>query len=106
MTVLPTYVFAENVLRRGDALQAVLRYQFSISNGDNGLQLQPRYEQEVVPDGFGNQYQAIYAGINYLIYGDRLKLMTGAEYSVMRDAANDGGAFNGWTYFAGVRVFF
>jgi phosphate-selective porin OprO/OprP len=84
----------------------VLRYQFSISDGDNGLQLQPRYEQKVVPDGFGNQYQAIYAGVDYLIYGDRLKLMTGAEYSVMHDAANDGGAFDGWTYFAGVRVHF
>ena len=32
--------------------------------------------------------------------------MTGAEYSVMHDAAQDGGAFAGWTYLAGVRVFF
>jgi phosphate-selective porin OprO and OprP len=106
VTILPTYVFATNIIRKGDALQAVLRYQFSISNGDNGLQLQPRYEQEVVPDGFGNQYQAIYAGVDYLIFGDRFKLMAGAEYSVMQDAANDSGAFNGWTYFAGVRLYF
>ena len=106
VTILPTYVFAENVLRPGDALQAVLRYQFAVSDGNNGLELQSRYEQEVVPGGYGNRYQAIYAGINYLIFGDRLKLMTGAEYSVMRDDANDGGAFNGWTYFAGVRMQF
>ena len=106
VTVLPTYVFARNVLRKGDAFQAVLRYQFAVSDGDNGLQLQSRYEQEVVPDGFGNRYQAVYAGINYLIFGDRFKLMNGIEYSVMRDTANDGGKFNGWTYFAGVRVFF
>jgi len=106
VTILPTYVFAENLLRPGDALRAVVRGQFSISDGNNGLQLQPRYEQEIVPDGFGNQYQAIYIGIDYLLYGDRFKLMTGAEYSVMRDAANDGGAFAGWTYFSGVRVQF
>ena len=106
VTVLPTYVFAKNVVRKGDALQAVLRYQFSVSDGDNGLQLQQRYEQEVVPDGFGNRYQAVYAGINYLLFGDRFKLMTGAEYSVMQDSAQDGGAFRGWTSLAGVRVYF
>jgi phosphate-selective porin OprO and OprP len=106
LTVLPTYVFAKNVIRKGDALQAVLRYQFSVSDGDNGLQLQQRYEQEVVPDGFGDRYQAVYAGINYLIFGDRFKLMTGAEYAVMHDSAHDGGAFDGWTYLAGVRMFF
>lgn len=106
VTVLPTFVFAKNVIRKGDALQAVLRYQFAISDGDNGLQLQQRYEQEVVPNGFGDQYQAVYLGLNYLIFGDRFKLMTGAEYSVMHDSAEDGGAFDGWTYLVGVRVYF
>ena len=106
VTVLPTFVFAKNVLRNGDALQAVLRYQFAVSDGDNGLQLQPRYEQEVVPDGVGDRYQAVYAGINYLIFRDRLKLMAGAEHSVMHDSAQDGGAFDGWTYLLGVRVYF
>jgi phosphate-selective porin OprO/OprP len=106
VTVLPTYVFAKDVIRKGDALQAVLRYQFAISDGDNGLQLQDRYEQEVVPGGFGNHYHAVYAGINYLIFGDRLKLMTGVEYSAMNDSAHDGGEFNGCTYHAGLRVYF
>jgi len=106
VTALPTYVFAKNVVRQGDALQAVLRYQFAVSDGDNGLQLQSRYELDVVPGGFGDRYQAIYAGINYLLFGDRFKLMTGAEYSVMHDSADDGGAFDGWTYLAGVRVYF
>jgi hypothetical protein len=68
--------------------------------------LQSRYEQEVVPDGFGDRYQAVDAGINYLIFGDRLKLMTGGEYSVMHDSAHDGGESDGWTYVAGVRVYF
>jgi hypothetical protein len=106
VTVLPTYVFAQNVVRKGDALQAALRYQFAVSEGDNGLQLQQRYEQEIVPAGFGDHYQAVYAGINYLIFGDRFKLMTGAEYSEMHDSAHDGGKFKGWTYLVGVRMYF
>ena len=106
VTILPSFVFAKHVIRKGDALQAVLRYQFAVSDGDNGLQLASRYEQEIVPGGSGDRYQAIYAGINYLIFGDRLKLMTGAEYSVMHDSAQDGGEFSGWTYLVGVRVFF
>lgn len=59
-----------------------------------------------MPDGFGDRYQAIYAGHTYLIFGDRLKVMTGAEYSVMHNSARDGGEFDGWTYLAGGRVYF
>ena len=106
LTLLPTYVFAKDVIRKGDRLQAVVRYQFAVSEGDNGLQPQERYEQEVVPDGLGNRYHAFYAGINYLIFGDRFKLMTGTEYSAMHDSAHDDGAFDGWTHLAGVRIYF
>jgi phosphate-selective porin OprO/OprP len=106
VTVLPTYIFWKNVIRKGDALEAVLRFQYSVSDGDNGLLLQQRYEQEVVPSGRGNDYYAFYMGINYLIFGDRLKLMTGGEYSVMKDSALNDDTYNGWTYFAGVRLFF
>jgi phosphate-selective porin OprO/OprP len=106
ITLLPTCEFARDVIFHGDAWQAVLRYQFAISDGDNGLQLQKRYEQEVVPGGFGNCYNAVYGGVNYLIYGDHFKLMAGVEYSVMNDAAGDGGSFAGWTYATAIRVSF
>ena len=106
LTVQGTWVFARDVLRKGDAFQAVLRYQFDVSNGDNGLQVQQRYEQEVVPGGTGDHYNAVYAGINYLIYGNRLKLMNGVEYSVMRDSADDRDVYNGWTFLTGVRLYF
>src|SRR5262249_42315321 len=106
VTLMATYLIAQKIIRKEDALQAVLRYQFASSDGRNGLELQRRYEQEIEPYGFGDRYNAIYGGINYLLFGDRLKLMTGVEYSVMHDSAHDGGAFDGWTYFLGVRVFF
>jgi len=107
LTVLPTWVFASEILRKGDDLQAVLRYQFAVSDGNNGLQLPRRYEGEVVPGAaFGDRYHAVYAGVNYRLFGDRLKIMTGVEYAVMRDARADGGEFDGWTYLAGIRTFF
>jgi hypothetical protein len=105
-TVLPTYLLGQNLLRKGDVLQVALRYQFAVSDGGNGLELQQRYEQDVVPDGVGNRYHAIYGGLNYLLYGDRLKLMTGVEYSAMHSTANESGQFHGWTWFTGVRLFF
>ena len=46
-----------------------------------------------------------YAGLNYYIYGHRLKLMAGAEYSKL-DGGSDGGAYEGWTAFSGIRMFF
>ena len=106
VTVLPTYVLGKNLLRKGDALEAALRYQYAVSDGDNGLKLQQRYEQEVVPGGVGKTYHAVYAGLNYLIYGDRFKLMNGVEYSVMENSTSGHDSFNGWTYFSGVRVYF
>lgn len=104
-TLLPGWVFARDLLRDGDALQAVLRLQYASANGDNGLQLQRRYEQEAVSDGYGDRYRALYAGLNYLVLGDRLKVMAGVEYAEMDDAALDGGAYQGWTWLAGIRMY-
>jgi len=50
--------------------------------------------------------RSIESSINYLIYGNRLKLMNGVEYSLMRDSAHDRDAFNGWTFLTGVRLYF
>ena len=86
-------------------LQAAFRYQFSTSNDDYGLRSQRRYEQEVAT-GEGDEYQAFYAGLNYHIYGNKLKLMAGAEYSELKDSVTRTNAYKGWTYFAGLRLYF
>lgn len=88
-------------------LDFVARYQFAHGSGDS-LVLQSRYEQKVdgLEDGVGETYHAWYAGLNYYLYGNRLKLITGVEYSRMNDKAGDGGDFNGWTFFGGLRLFF
>ncbi|MBL9142149.1 MAG: hypothetical protein JNM99_00585 [Verrucomicrobiaceae bacterium] len=99
--LIPTYDLTKK-------LQLVARYTFLDSYGPDGLRPQRRYENEV-PDlagTRGDRYQALYAGVNYYLYGHKLKLQAGIEYSHMADSANNGGAFNAWTYSTGIRFSF
>ena len=84
-------------------LQGVLRYTFLQSDGDNGVRL-TGYESAVVTKAKGDQYQEAYAGLNYYIYGHKLKIQTGLSYISMRDQANDGGAFDGMSWITGLRL--
>ena len=86
-----------------DKLQGVLRYTFIESDGDNGLRM-TSYESSTVGGGKGDQYQELYAGLNYYLYGHKLKVQTGLSYLSMRDQADDGGAFDGLSWITGIRV--
>ena len=91
-----------------DGLQLVARYQFASADGNDGLRVQSRYERlapTLTDGGRGDEYQAGYVGLNYYLYGHKLKLMTGVEYASMNGEA-DGGDYDGWTWFTGVRMFF
>lgn len=95
--VMPGYFLTEK-------LQAVVRYQYA--TGDvNTLRLRNRYEG-LVTTGAGDQSHSIYGGLNYYIHGHRAKLMVGAEYLDMEDAAADGGEFDGWTLIGGAVLWF
>ena len=99
-TVTPAY----DLVR--DRLQLVLRYQFATSGGA-GLRLQDRYEDPARGvEGRGDRYHALYGGLNYYLRGNQLKLMTGAEYSHMRDPGSGDSLYDGWTLLAGVRLAF
>ncbi len=90
-----------------DGLQFVTRYQYASSSND-GLRLPSRYEgldKSVTDSGRGDEFQAVYLGLNYYLYGHKLKLMAGAEYSTM-EGGGDGGDFSGWTALVGMRMFF
>ena len=88
-----------------DKLQAVARYTYLHSDDPNGLALLGRYETKVT-SGRGDEYNAIYAGLNYYIYGHKLKIQSGWEYAQMKDSANDGGDYAGWTWTTGLRFSF
>jgi phosphate-selective porin OprO/OprP len=97
ISIIPSYFIA-------DGLQLVGRVQFATAGDADGLGLPSRYEK-VSPDGFadsnGNSYMAYYAGLNYYMYGHKLKMMNGIEYSHM-----GGGAYDGYTFFSGLRMSF
>lgn len=100
VTLTPTYFL---ILNR---LQVVLRYQYA-HGGDDGLNLQKRYEG-LAPEiqstkGAGSDYNAVYLGLIYYIYRHNFKLMTGVEYNDMTGGKQ---SFSGWTYLAGVRLAF
>jgi phosphate-selective porin OprO/OprP len=96
LALMPYYNFNEN-------LQAVFRYTFVASDSDNGVRF-ARYESELVPGRRGDQYQEAYLGLNYLIYGHKLKLQSGVQYASMRDPADDGGAYDGFSWTTGLRL--
>ena len=81
-------------------LELVTRLQFASASEPDGLRLQKRYER-LAGDFRGENYTAGYAGLNYFLRGHHLKLMGGLEYAKM-----DQGAFDGHTWFLGVRTYF
>lgn len=85
-------------------LQAVARFTFLDSARNNGVRL-GRYDNAVT-GGRGDQYHEIYGGLNYFIYGHKLKVQTGLAYGHMRDRANDGGAYDGITWTTALRFNF
>jgi len=99
--IIPTYAITKK-------FELVARYTFLDSSAANGIKPQRRYENEV-PDingTRGDRYQAIYAGLNYYLYGHKLKFQTGIEYSRMEDSSRDGGAYEGWSFLSGIRFSF
>jgi phosphate-selective porin OprO and OprP len=96
VNVMPYYNFT-------DKLQGVLRYTFIESEGDNGLRM-TGYESSTVGGGKGDQYQELYAGVNYYLYGHKLKVQSGLSFISMRDEADDGGAFDGLSWITGIRL--
>jgi hypothetical protein len=86
-------------------LQLVGRYSYANSEGPLGVQGQSRYERKVADNkGLGDSYQAIYGGVQYFIYGDKLKLMAGAEWAWLDGEKGD--SYDGYTLLTGVRFSF
>lgn len=86
-------------------LQLVGRYSYSNSDGPLGVVGQGRYERTVAANsGLGDAYHAIYGGAQYFIYGDKLKLMAGAEWARIENGSGD--SYDGFTLLTGIRLSF
>ena len=85
-----------------EKLQLVGRYTLVASEDDNGVRF-ARYEREIAA-GRGDRYNELYLGLNYYWYGHELKLQNGLQYVDMRDRADDGGAYSGWSWTTAFRL--
>jgi phosphate-selective porin OprO/OprP len=94
--LMPYYNFS-------DKLQGVLRYTFIESDEADGVRF-ARYEGLAMDSKRGDQYQEIYAGVNYYLYGHKIKWQTGVQYVDMKDSANNGGDYDGWGITTGLRI--
>lgn len=98
LVVMPYYDLLEK-------LRLVTRYTYAGGDGNAPLALASRYERPAVQDGSsirGDNYHSVYAGLNYYLCGDKLKLMAGAEYSTMGGDSR----YSGITWLGGVRLDF
>lgn len=88
-------------------VQLVGRYQYAQAEKD-GLRLSSRYDRlatGITDNGHGGQYHGFYLGVNYYIYGHKLKLMTGLEFVTMNGGGH-GGSYNGWSWSSALRMYF
>lgn len=83
-------------------VQVVGRYTFIESADPRGVRL-ASYESRVVA-GRGDEYNELYLGANYYIYGHRLKLQSGVQWADMKDRTDSGGAYSGVALTTGLRV--
>ena len=91
LAVTPFYHITQNV-------QIVGRYTFLHSFDDGGVRFS-RYESRIEPNA-GDEYNEIFVGLNWFIYGHKLKLQTGFKYTWMA-ADRD---YRGWGWTNGLRM--
>lgn len=104
LDIIPTYRLTADLELAG-------RIQLVGSSDPDGVGIASRYEAvspetnpvtgKRISDSKGNTYFSSYLGLNYYIYGHKLKLMNGFEFSHL-----GGGDYNGTTYFSALRFAF
>ncbi|MCX6876464.1 MAG: porin [Verrucomicrobia bacterium] len=101
ISIIPSYFVAKG-------LQLVGQLQVATSADPNGLGLYGRYEKwapvlkpTAKGKDAGNTYTSAYLGLNYYLYGHKLKLMNGIEFSHL-----GGGNYDGYTFLSGLRFSF
>ena len=81
------------------------RYSYANSQGPLGRQRPVPLRTQVASNkGLGDLYQSIYGGGQYFIYGDKLKLMAGAEWAWLNNRSGD--SYDGVTLLTGIRFSF
>ena len=88
-----------------DKLEFIVRYQLGLASQNNGIQTLNR-QQHTIGTFTGDNYNACYLGLDYYLYGQKLKLMFAEEYASLRGGTGPSAGYNGWTTYVGFRLFF
>jgi phosphate-selective porin OprO/OprP len=91
VVLMPFYSLTER-------FQLVCRYTYLHSFDGDGVRL-GRYENQIDSEK-GDDYNEVFGGINFFIYGHDLKLQTGLKYTWMDCQKN----YRGWGWTTAVRV--
>jgi len=98
LMIMPTYLITQD-------LELVLRYQLGLASQNNGITILNRQDKTV--GGFtGDTFNSVYLGLNYYLYGQKLKLMAGEQYDNLSGGTGAKAGFKGWTTLVGLRMFF
>jgi phosphate-selective porin OprO/OprP len=118
-SMVPQFAYGEQAAGKGDLytfqimpgyritekLEFLVRYQLGLASESNGIATLNR-QQKTVGIFTGDTYNACYLGLNYYIYGHRLKLMFGEEYARLSGGTGPSAGYSGWTTLVGLRMFF
>jgi hypothetical protein len=97
LMVMPTYDITEK-------LQMELRYAWGHGSQSNTIATINRQESTI--GGFtGDQINTFYLGANYFLYGYKLRLMAGIQYTDLTGGTGPKADFSGWTTLVGLRMF-
>jgi phosphate-selective porin OprO/OprP len=94
--IMPWYNITKN-------FQLVGRYTYVGSEDPNGVRF-ARYENTLT-SARGDQYNEIYGGLNWYIYGQKLKIQTGFAYVTMHGMPATTGNYDGWNWTTGFRMY-
>ncbi len=98
LMIMPTYLITKQ-------LELVTRYQLGLAAKDNGITTLNRQEK-TVGKFTGDTDNAVYVGLNYYVYGPKLKLMAGEQYDKLTGGTGVKAGYQGWTTLVGLRMFF
>jgi hypothetical protein len=98
LMVMPSYMLTEK-------LELVTLYQLGLAADDNGITTLNKQEK-TVGKFTGDTYNAVYVGLNYYLYGQKLKLMVGGQYADLSGGTGAKAGYSGWTWLSGLRLYF
>lgn len=94
-----------------DRLEAVFRYQYAEAEKRNGYRISAHSVRRIadqeganINEGYGDQHQSAYAGVNYYLCGDNTKIMAGVQWDDLE--SNHKQVYEGLTTWFAIRLYF